>query len=30
MWNLGDRVEHPTFGTGTVLEWNDQHTVIHC
>jgi len=29
MWNLGDRVEHPTFGIGTVLECNEQHTVIH-
>ena len=29
MWNRGDRVEHPTYGTGTVLECNDQHTVIH-
>ena len=29
MWNPGDRVEHPTYGTGTVLECNDQHTVVH-
>ena len=28
-WKPGDRVEHPTFGTGTVLESNPQHTVIH-
>ena len=29
MWKPGDRVEHPTFGAGTVLESNDQHTVVH-
>ena len=28
MWKPGDRVEHPAFGTGTVLEANDQHTVV--
>ena len=28
-WKLGDRVDHPTFGTGTVLECTGQHTVIH-
>src|SRR5947199_10603912 len=28
-WTPGDRVEHPTFGAGTVLECNDQHTTIH-
>jgi len=28
-WKLGDRVDHPTFGSGTVLECNGQHTVIH-
>src|SRR4051812_34627967 len=27
-WNPGDRVEHPAFGTGTVLEANDQHTIV--
>jgi hypothetical protein len=28
-WKPGDRVVHPAFGTGTVLECNAQHTVIH-
>ena len=28
-WKPGDRVEHPAFGTGTVLESNDQHTIVH-
>lgn len=28
-WNPGDRVEHATFGAGTVLESNAQHIVIH-
>jgi hypothetical protein len=28
-WKSGDRVEHQTFGTGTVLECNDQHTTVH-
>lgn len=28
-WKPGDRVEHATFGTGTVLECNDQHTTVH-
>jgi hypothetical protein len=28
-WNRGDRVVHASFGRGTVLEVNDQHTVIH-
>jgi len=28
-WKPGERVEHPTFGAGTVLESNAQHIVIH-
>jgi hypothetical protein len=28
-WKPGDRVEHATYGTGTVIEFNDRHTVIH-
>lgn len=28
-WKPGARVEHQVFGAGTVLECNDQHTVIH-
>ncbi|MEQ1908963.1 MAG: hypothetical protein ABMA15_09080 [Vicinamibacterales bacterium] len=28
-WKPGDRVEHQTFGAGTVLECNDQHTLVH-
>jgi hypothetical protein len=28
-WKPGDRIVHPTFGTGTVLEWNDQHAIVH-
>lgn len=28
-WKPGDRVEHATYGTGTVIEFNDQHAVIH-
>jgi len=28
-WKPGDRVDHSTFGAGTVLECNDRHTVIH-
>ena len=28
-WNKGDRVVQAIYGSGTVLEANDQHTVIH-
>jgi hypothetical protein len=28
-WNKGDRVVHATHGSGTVLDVNEQHTVIH-
>jgi len=28
-WKPGDRVEHQTFGPGTVLESNGQHTLVH-
>lgn len=28
-WNRGDYVSHASFGPGTVLESNDQHTVVH-
>ena len=28
-WNIGDRVVQTTYGPGTVLEVNDQHTTIH-
>jgi len=28
-WNKGDRVAHATYGSGTVLDVNEQHTVIH-
>jgi hypothetical protein len=28
-WARGDRVVHSTFGSGTILETNEQHTVIH-
>jgi hypothetical protein len=28
-WKAGDRVEHQTFGTGTVLDVDDQHTTVH-
>jgi len=28
-WKPGDRVEHATFGSGTVLEFNEQHAVVH-
>ena len=28
-WKPGERIEHPTFGAGTVLESNAQHIVIH-
>jgi hypothetical protein len=28
-WKPGDRVEHQTLGSGTVLECNEQHTVVH-
>jgi len=27
-WKLGDRVEHATFGHGTLIELNAQHTLI--
>ena len=29
LWKPGDRVQHATFGAGTVIEVNDQHTVVH-
>jgi hypothetical protein len=28
-WKLGERVEHPTFGVGTVLQCDEQHTTVH-
>ena len=28
-WNKGDRVVQATYGAGTVLDVNDQHTTIH-
>lgn len=28
-WKVGDRVEHTTYGAGTVLEFSAQHAVIH-
>jgi hypothetical protein len=28
-WNKGDRVVQATYGPGTVLDVNDQHTTIH-
>ena len=28
-WKPGDRVEHGSFGAGTVIEFNDQHAIIH-
>ena len=28
-WNPADRVEHQTYGPGTVIECNEQHTVVH-
>jgi hypothetical protein len=28
-WNPGDRVRHATYGTGTIIEFTDQHAVIH-
>ena len=28
-WNRGDRVTHAAYGSGTVLDVNEQHTVIH-
>ena len=28
-WKSGDRVEHATYGAGTVLEFSDQHAVVH-
>jgi hypothetical protein len=27
-WNKGDRVSQPTYGTGTLVEVNEHHTVI--
>jgi hypothetical protein len=27
-WNKGDRVVQPTYGAGTLVEVNEQHTVI--
>ena len=28
-WKPGDRVEHATYGVGTILEFGHQHAVIH-
>jgi hypothetical protein len=28
-WKPGDRVEHTAFGTGTVIEFNDRHAMVH-
>ena len=28
-WNPGDRVAHATFGTGTVIELNHDHVIVH-
>jgi hypothetical protein len=28
-WKPGDRVGHASFGAGTVIEFNDQHAIIH-
>ena len=28
-WNKGDRVAHAAFGSGTVLDADEQHTIIH-
>lgn len=28
-WSKGDRVVQPTYGPGTVLDVNDQHTTVH-
>ena len=28
-WQRGDRVAHAKYGSGTLLDVNDQHTVIH-
>lgn len=28
-WNPGDRVAHATFGTGTVIEHNHDHVIVH-
>lgn len=28
-WNPGDRVVHDVFGAGTVLQYDEQHAVIH-
>ena len=28
-WRLGDRVEQPTYGAGTIIELTDQHVVVH-
>ena len=28
-WNKGDRVVHATHGSGIVLDFNEQHTVVH-
>lgn len=27
-WNKGDRVLQPTYGAGTILEYNEHHVVI--
>ena len=27
-WNKGDRVQQPTYGSGTLVEVNEHHTVI--
>lgn len=29
LWKPGDRVEHRTYGAGTIIEFNDRHAVIH-
>src|SRR6478735_1450142 len=29
LWRLNDRVQHATFGLGTVIECKDQHTMVH-
>lgn len=29
VWKPGDRVEHAVYGTGTIIEFNDQHAIVH-